>query len=139
MLNQSRGKSILRQTRDDAHRINSMTVKVTEVSGRVLVSGTGELNVDVNFPVWFCERPIFTFGGELDENHSPLATLFPTISAVVINWEKKKEVEGVVDGYYIGASVAVVTTGRSGQALWLHWTVKGKALTNPTNTLEDTI
>ena len=124
--------------RETVKRIDAMTVKVTRVSGRVLVIGTGEVTVDVPFPVNFIERPVFNFGGELDENHRATAGKYPTISAVVTTWTKVKEVVGSTDGYYTGASVAVVTSGQTGQQLWLHYSFEAKAVSNPLNSLENT-
>lgn len=131
-----RRQGILEQRRQDVRRIDTMTVKVTRVSGRILVVGTGEVSVDVPFPVAFAERPIFNFGGELDENHRATAGVYPTVSAVVVNWDKKGELPGV-DGRYIGSSLAIVTSGVEGQQMWIHYSFEGKAIRNPILEIDD--
>lgn len=132
------GKGLLQQTRDDHSRVRDMTVKVTRVTSRVLVVGTGEVSIDVKFPVRFGERPIFTFGGELGENQSPTGGIYPTISAVVQSWDKVDEIQPGYGGYYLGATILVVTTGREGQRMWLHWAMEAKALRNPVATIDTT-
>jgi hypothetical protein len=128
---QFRHKGVIDQRRDDVKRIGDMTVKVTRVSGRLLVQGTGEISVSVNFPVRFTERPIFTFGGELDLSSSPVAGSFPSVSCVVVNWDKIGVVTGGSDGHYIGATLAVTAGGSATQGMWIHWVMEGKAIRNP--------
>ena len=136
-----RRQGIMEQRRENVRRVDAMTVKVTRVSGRILVVGVGEAAVDVPFPVAFAERPNFTFGGELDENHRAVAESYPTVSAVVVNWDKEGEGPGR-DGRYVGATLAAVTTGPDGQAMWIHYAFEGKAIRNPINevgSLDDVI
>lgn len=122
--------------RETVRRIDAMTVKVTRVSGRVLVVGTGEVAVDIPFPVNFAERPIFNFGGELNDNHHATAGEYPTVSAVVVGWSIQKEIEGATEGYFTGATLAAVTTGQTGQQMWIHYSFEGKAIRNPLNNIE---
>lgn len=127
---------------DDRSRIQAMTVKLTRVSGKTLVMGTGEATFDVSFPVLFSERPYFQFGGELDDNYRVESGSFPTVSAVIVGWKKEGEIERAFDGRYSGATLAVRTTGTEGQQMWVHWTFESRALRNPRGadaTLEDPI
>lgn len=126
-----RPRGIVESRSDKIKRIDSMTVKVQKVSGRVLINGSGEVSVFVPFAVNFIERPVFNYGGELDENERATAGRYPTISAVVVNWSKVKEIEGATEGYYIGSDVAVYTTGQTEQRIWLHYSFEGKAIRNP--------
>lgn len=119
-----------------------MTVKVTRVSGYVLlVHGVditaAEGSVDIPFPVVFTEKPVFTFGAELDDNHRPLAGVFPTLAAVVARWQVVGRVEGVTEGRFKGATVVTVSTGQAAQNIWLHYSFEGKAIRNPLNELGD--
>lgn len=130
-----RHRGAIEKNRDNTTRIDAMTVKVTEFSGRVQILGAGESAVDIQFPVLFSERPVFTYGGELDENHHPVAGSYPTISAIVDTWDQVGKTESS-DGRFKGARVVVVTTGTEGQHMWLHFSFTAKAMRNPLNTLD---
>lgn len=130
-----RRQGILEKRREDVRRIDSMTVKVTRVSGRVLVVGAGEASVDIEFPIVFCEMPIFNFGAALADGHSPLAGSFPTISAVVSTWEIEGAGPGVT-GRYTACGLAIVAGGQEDQQMWLHYSFEGKAIRNPLNALD---
>lgn len=124
-------KPLLVQSRAKLTRINDMVPKDTTLSGRRLLSGTGEVSLDVVFSVLFSGRPAFYFGGELEAGHSPIAGRFPTISAVVVAWVTEKSVEGAFDGYFKGCTLAIKTEGQVDQLLWLHWHFRGTGLRNP--------
>jgi hypothetical protein len=133
-----RHRGIMESRRDDVKRVDAMTVKVTRVSGYVLVVHdtdvtTAEASVDLTFPVVFTEKPVFTFGAELADNHRPLAGSYPTMSAVVSLWETVGEVTGATEGRYVGATVVTVSTGQAAQNIWLHYSFEGKAIRNPLN------
>lgn len=116
------------QRRADLDRIDSMMVKVHTVTGWLDVTNAGEASVDVNFPVWFIEKPGFYFGGELADGFSPVETDFPTISVMVLRWDI--ETRGLGE-YWVGATLGVVTTGAADQKVTVHWHMEGKALRNP--------
>ncbi len=123
--------------RETVRRIDAMTVKVTRVSGRLLVGGQGEGSVDVPFPVEFVERPIFNFGGELDVNHRATAGRYPSVSAVIVDWVIIGANNGT-EGHFKGATLAVTSRGTAGQKMWIHYTFEGKALRNPLNATDAT-
>lgn len=123
------------QRHREADRIEEFLTKNTSVFGRVLVKGAGEVVVTVDFPIWFIERPNFSFGGELAEGDFIKEKSFPTVSGVIEEWVMKKE-QRLGGGYFTGAKIIVVTTGKIDQNVWLHWRFEGKALSNPT-ILED--
>lgn len=124
-----RHKGVIDQRRDDVNRINDMTVKVTRVTGRFLVVGTGEVAVDLPFPVVFSERPNFGHGAELDEAFSAVAGTYPTGTATVVGWTRQDP--DVSEFRYTGCRLAIVTTGASGQQMWIHYAFEGKAMRNP--------
>lgn len=128
-----RRNGLMENRRETLRRVDAMTVKVTSVSGRVLINGTGEITVEVPFPVHFAERPIFTSAGELEVNNTATAGSYPGLDAIVVGWLKDKEVPGVTEGYYVGARIATKVRGSAGQRLWLHYRFEAKALRNPMN------
>lgn len=137
-----RRRGIMEQRRETVDRIEAMTVQMTEVFGRVMSIGAGELAIDIPFPVNFTERPLFTFGAEMEDNHRAVLGSYPTVSAVVVTWNKSGEVEGAFDGYYLGATIVVRTTGGQDQHMWTHYSFMAKAIVNPVNildTVEDVI
>lgn len=112
-------------------RLNSFTVLPNRVSGfyEIFFQGTAteqEIAVDVVFPVWFVDKPSMSFGAELLRD---LLTdgEFPTISVVVVAWTKTKE-DHVGGGYFTGARLAIVASGREGEQMIVHWQADGKAL-----------
>lgn len=121
----------LEDRRGVIERIEGMAGRVHRVQGHFSKKGAGEASIEVRFPVWFIEKPIFTFGGELAENTSPTTRKFPTISVIVLNWILQ-EYPGDIN-YYIGAILGPVSTGTSDQEIIVHWQFEGKALRNPTS------
>lgn len=133
-----RRRSRAEQRREDIKRVDAMTVKVTRVTGYVLLVhdaevANAEASVDITFPVVFTEKPVFTYGAELATNHRALAGSFPTLNAVVVRWTVKGAVAGASDGRFTGATVVTYTTGQAGQNIWLHYSFEGKAIRNPLN------
>ena len=131
-----RGRGLVEHRRDDLTRINSMTVKPTRVSGYITIAhpsdiDSAEASVDLPFPVVFTEKPVFTYGAELGENHRALAGQYPTMSACVVLWDTVGAVEGATEGRYVGCTVATVSTGQAGQIIVLHYSFEGKAIRNP--------
>jgi hypothetical protein len=112
--------------RSEHDRQASVYGMVRAVSGFILCNGAGELQIEVNFPVRFVEKPAMTFGGELDVNQPVEAGNFPTISVVVTRWILEELDE--LRTYFVGASLAVVSTGVANQRMWGHWTATGAAL-----------
>lgn len=127
---------VQRGVRDTA-RVEDMAAKITRFIGRVLVVNAGEAAVEVNFPVLFSQRPIFGYGGELDENHHATLLSYPTISAVVTDWVTVPTGVGL-EPRFRGARIAVVTTGVPDQQMWLHFSFEATAIRNPTNTIGTT-
>lgn len=115
--------------RADVQRVQDQSIQIQRVSGRILVNGAGESIVDVTFPVTFTELPAFSFGGEMAANQALEATNLPTISAVVLHWNVIEKMSK--EYYYIGASLAVVSTGVSTHQIYCHWHMEGKAFRNP--------
>lgn len=121
--------------RADLDRIDAFSIKTTRVNGFQLVKGAGEVIVDVPFPVLFTERPSMSFGAHMDDGEQPEALNLPTVSTVVLSWLKAHEdrVGGGqgTPGWFSGARLAIVTTGRTNHKVWVHWQAEGKAIRNP--------
>jgi len=116
--------------RSEHERIDDATMKRVDVEVRVKLSGSGEANVEVTFPVVFSERPFFTSGHELEENHAPEATNFPAFSATVLRWITKERPDERV--YYVGCDVGVVALGKESMESYAHLLFKGLAFRGPT-------
>lgn len=123
-------RAAVESMRSDRDRVENATMKRTEVEVRVKVVGSGEANVTVTFPVVFAERPFFTCGHELEENHSPELTNFPAFSATVLRWITKEKSDERV--YYVGCDVGVVALGKTDMESYAHLLFKGSAFRGPT-------
>lgn len=120
----------------EERRRNEHKARVHRISGKFMMNGVGEATQDVNFPVKFFERPNLTFGGELSPDAVLTDGSFPTVSVVVVRWNIEEPEVTTTDStperrYYVGATLAVVTTGHSSNSMWVHWTMEGKAIVNP--------
>jgi len=121
---------VFKQFQSEEMRVNEFLTKPTSVTGRELTMNAGEVIIPITFGVWFIERPNVTFGGELDDGDFVEAGAFPTVSGVIVRWTRQKP-ERNNGGYFVGAEVCCVTTGRDEQRIWLHWRAEGKAMANP--------
>lgn len=134
----------LERRRAELGRIDDFVIKPTRVTGFVLTDGAGEVTHDITFPVTFTERPSMSFGAELDTDQFVQDRAFPTVSVVVIRWIKTMtdrigggEGQGGA-GWFAGATLAIVTSGKKTQRLWVHWQAEGKALRDPVHHSGDT-
>jgi hypothetical protein len=114
--------------RAEVDRQDAMGISNHRISGFLTVLGAGEVAVDVPFPLWFVEKPAFSFGGELAEGHSAEALNMPTVSCVVLRWATQTREMAT---YWTGANLAVVTTGKEDHSMVVHWHMEGKAFVNP--------
>jgi hypothetical protein len=120
--------------------MGAVTAKVHSIQGFFDVVGSGEALLDVPFPVWFMERPLFTFGGEMAPDQVLTTGAYPTLSVLVHRW-RMKDHPGA-KSYFTGATFIVVSGGADDQKLLVHWQMQGTALRNPggeTLTVEQTI
>ncbi|NBR22237.1 MAG: hypothetical protein EBU08_00300 [Micrococcales bacterium] len=101
----------------------------TRLTGEFLLMGAGEKRVPVDFPVSFSEKPLLTFGAELQEGAAVVDGKFPTVSVVVARWFTFERPP--FSRLFSGAELMVVTTGSPTQQLIIHWHLDGVALTNP--------
>lgn len=123
----------LRQTIEareaDQRMARDSVMALTQVEARVNVRGSGEVRAEVTFPTVFSETPLMTFGGELDDNHTPQAGNFPVISAMVLEWTVIERSEDRV--YFVGAEVGIVCLGKTRQRAIAHLKFEGMAFRDP--------
>lgn len=122
--------------RNDDDRIFSALPTDSSVEGEFLVDGPGEALKQVNFPVRFIERPNFTTGGELNLDSFAVAGSYPTVSCTINKWFTDPPIViGTTSDfskvYFIGAELSVVSTGPTGQRMWIHWRASGKGIVSP--------
>lgn len=124
----------LEARRGAADRLDAITGKVHRIQGFFSLTlagdGGGEAVHDVTFPVWFLERPLFTYGFEMGPDTVLVTGKYPSLSLGVHRWTMKDYPGGV--SYFSGATLVVVAGGVDAQVMLVHWQVEGKALRNPT-------
>lgn len=133
MVTQAQRRNLSRN-QSEARRQNTVEAapQDTQVMGRVLVKGSGEVLVDVNFPVTFSEKPLPILGGaELTDGHNPVTDSFPKVNSTVINWDTFMGESGNV--FYTGAKLSIVVVGAGSQHIWSTYAFTGSALTNAGN------
>lgn len=108
---------------------NEMAATTTRLSGQLRVNGAGETYATVTFPTRFIEKPLFSFGGELQDGDTPAAGHMPTISIVVTRWITQERPPQ--SRFYTGATLGIVTGGAAYQKMNAHWHFDGVAFTNP--------
>lgn len=128
--------SAIERRREELTRMADFSIRPTRIAGFDKVVDPGEVLFEVNFPVWFVERPAMSFSGELPEGVAPVDGKFPTVSVVVARW-KKSLPDRPDGGFYSGAFLAVVTTGHAGLEMLVHWQAEGKAMRNPAASMGD--
>lgn len=131
-------QGIAERRRRDVNRVDDMTAKDTTVTGRHLVSGTGNVLFRADFPVAFSKRPFPSITGELDLGQELVTGAYPTAGGVVSSWQIIGAVEGAFDGYFVGAWIAVTTTGGTDtQRIWINYSFHGEALRSPVKVTEN--
>lgn len=117
--------------RQHVNSVNDQLIKPTRVSGfyEIAFQGTAttqEIAVDVEFPVWFVDRPGMSFSAELMRDILEPGN-FPTISVVVVSWVKEHDVRPG-GGLFTGCRLAIVASGRAGEEMIVHWQADAKAM-----------
>lgn len=118
----------------EVERIDSTGVKTRLLAGKSLISGLGEVLVDVDFPIIFAEEPSCSFGSVMDGGFPVNPGKFPTVSATVSAWQTIPKQGSGTGFFYTGATMAIVITGDSTlseQQLWVNWNFIGAAFQNP--------
>lgn len=119
----------MEKRREDLAQTDRAIIKHTSVFSIVRVKGSGEVLVDVEFPVKFVEQPYFTFGASLASNHAPEAGSFPVHCATVTHWDTEDKSEQ--RQYYKGCTLAIVALGADNQRVNINCVFQGKAFRGP--------
>ncbi len=128
-LGQARGVLIQghRTAQNNARQARQQAQTVT-IYGHTSISGIGEANYDINFPVLFVEKPTFCPGLEFAEGSSALDLNYPTWGATVNRWIYK-QIGNV--RYWVGASIVVSIAAQEGASFVVHHSFTGTALHSP--------
>jgi hypothetical protein len=99
------------------------------VFGFVDLIGTGEVDVDVNFPVSFVDLPVITGSGIMAEGQSLVAGEYPiwNVGGASLVYDEKPGGSRL----YRGARLAIVCSGHEGMLSTATWIAQGRALVNP--------
>lgn len=122
-------QSSLQIREDEMRRSASVAGGLSVVYGKVKILGTGAGIVDLSFPISFVERPVFTFGHELEQGFTSLDVAdYPTFSASVFDWDEGK---GKQIPLIIGCTVGVRVTGEENSESYMNYQFMGRAMVNP--------
>lgn len=120
--------------RGEVERSQSVRGGVFRLLGFQDLSKAGETTAEVNFPVWFLERPAISGGGELADNESLVDGEFPRWNVGVHKWITTEQggvgATGLVT-MYKGAIFIFVAEGPEAMRSTIHWQLEGRALRNP--------
>ena len=119
----------IRDQRNYTETLAEQTVRDGNVHGFLELASSGEHLVDVTFPLYFVERPLFTSGLELGGNAWLTYGSFPVWSATVGGWRTEKVGDSTL---YSGARLGVVVFQNPSTVL--HYSFQGRTLTVPTGT-----
>lgn len=120
---------------NDRSRVEQSKMRVVVVEAELDVHGSGEVSVDVKFPVVFAEKPHLAFGHELAANQSPEAGNYPVCSATVLRWATTDLPEQRT--FWTGATVGVVCLGRPAMRSIVHVAFRALAFRDPVIGLGD--
>ncbi len=125
-------RSLQRAIRDQRNYVETLgeqAIRDGHVHGFVDLVTAGETFVEVNFPLSFLERPVFTCGLEIGNNAFLADGKFPLWSATVVGWTNRTSGDTTL---YVGASIAMVVFDLQGSIL--HYSFQGRSFSLPTGT-----
>lgn len=113
--------------RTHVENLEEQAMRDGAVCGYAELDGEGESVIEVNFPIAFAEKPLFTAGLELADNVWLKWTSFPQWSATVGAWTTSP-----ADGepLYTGAIIGAVVSGAARSIL--HYRFQARSFTSPT-------
>lgn len=115
--------------RGEIERQTAAQSQYFKITGEIEVTGVGEGIISVDFPVYFVEKPAFSFGPEMGPGQALTATYFPTGNLCVYQWGEQNRDDGTI--VYAGATFVYVCTGTPTQAMVLQWHMEGVGLRGP--------
>jgi hypothetical protein len=97
------------------------------VFGYTGLANPGEAVFGITFAVPFISKPIFKYGLEMASGSSLVDGSFPTLCAVVSQWNRAITTDGTAE-LFTGCTVGVRTTGDALNRFIFHWEFTGKAI-----------
>ena len=122
-------QAALDNRRIEVARIDNAGSQWFHLTGEINIQGAGAATASVLFPVFFTEKPRFSFGAELAPCDTYTVGNMPTCSVVVLNWDLAARLDG--SQLFKGATFCVVTTGPADQNMIAHWHMEGVGLRGP--------
>jgi hypothetical protein len=119
----------IRNQRNYVETLAEQATRDGHVHGFITLPADGEVVVTVAFPISFMEKPLFTYGLEMDDNTWIAQGSFPIHSATVIAWSTRKPSDSTL---WVGASLGIVTVGAMRSIL--HYSFEGGTFTSPVGT-----
>lgn len=121
--------AVLEQRRGEVQRVDQAGAQWFHVTGEVDINDVGAAVVDVLFPVFFVDKPRFSFGSELGPGEPYVAGSMPTCTITVLNWDTRARPDGTF--VFAGATLCIVSAGTQGQSMTAFWHMEGVALRGP--------
>ena len=115
--------------RSNQERIENAEAQWFHCTGEIQVYRAGASTVSVLFPVFYTDKPRFSYGAELSPGDSYETGNMPTCSVVVLSWDQRLREDGTV--VYAGATFCIVTSGQTEQSMIAHWHMEGIGLRSP--------
>jgi hypothetical protein len=115
--------------KDMTAAMSSAAAGPTTLTGEFLIKNSGEKRVPIDFPIAFSEKPLITFGAEVQEGDVIVDGFFPTVSVIVSRWITVENPP--FSRIYRGCELAVVVTGAPTQKVIVQWQLTGVAFGNP--------
>lgn len=125
----------LEARRGEVERDRGMSGGIYIVEGIVDLLGTGEVIVDVLFPVTYVEKPLVFGGGGVADNQRVIPGEFPRWDVGVHRWNRGAQPDTPDSPTYYGCSLLIIVEGAIDDEDTFqseaYWTARGRALTNP--------
>jgi hypothetical protein len=94
----------IRDQRNYVETLAEQAIRDGHVHGFLHLPQDGESVVTVQFPISFMEKPLFTYGLEMDENAYIARGSFPIHSATIISWTTRRPSDSTL---WVGATLGI--------------------------------
>lgn len=111
-----------------AQNQKSVTARPSHYSGIIQTTGSGDSLVIVPFPVRFSEKPLLSYGFDVQSGDVTAGQL-PTVSVGIMSYDAVETQPPVI--FYVGATLGIVTNGPTGMVYNIHYHFDGVTIVNP--------
>jgi hypothetical protein len=115
----------LQQMKQTASDLASAQAGQTRLSGQFMLANPGEKIANVQFPFYFAEKPLLSFGAEIPTGDNVIKGQYPTASVMIGGWLTYDNPP--FTQLFYGAKFIIVTTGPPQQRFYVHWHLDGVA------------